>query len=149
MGGGYVYSKSSHLSMFTSLKHLMVLLMSLFSELHFYTLSKTLRACRAMQLNFFLLPELHFYTLSKTLIACMTMQLKIAETLLDSAFKVKFLWIKKLYNSKLHMIVHCSFIHVSISIQIIHVGISMCRKWPPSLFGSVQDKNKYLLNWQC
>ena len=47
------------------------------------------------------------------------------------------------------MIVHCSFIHVSLSTWIIHVGISICRKWPPSLFGSVRDKNKYLLNWQC
>ena len=46
------------------------------------------------------------------------------------------------------MIVHCSFIHVSISIQIIHVGISMCRKWPPSLFRRVRDKNE-VLNWQC
>ena len=38
---------------FTSLKHLMVLLRCSFSGLHFYTLSKTLIACRDMQLRFF------------------------------------------------------------------------------------------------
>ena len=51
--GGNEYGKSSHLSIFTSLKHLMVLLKCNFSGLNFYTLPKTLMALRAMQLNFF------------------------------------------------------------------------------------------------
>ena len=43
-----------HFSMFTLLKHLMMLLKyKLFSGLQFYTLPKTLIACRAMQLRFF------------------------------------------------------------------------------------------------
>ena len=46
--------KSGHLSIFTSLKHLMMLLKSNFfsSGLHFYTLSKPLIACGDMQLRF-------------------------------------------------------------------------------------------------
>ena len=44
--------KSSHLSIFTSLKHLMVLLRCNFFRASFYTLSKTLIACRTMQLRF-------------------------------------------------------------------------------------------------
>ena len=51
------YEKSGHLSIFTILKHLMVLLKYKISGLHFYTLSKTLKACRAMQLRFFLKVE--------------------------------------------------------------------------------------------
>ena len=48
------YGKSGHLSIFTLLTHLMMLLKCFFSSgLHFYTLSKTLIACRAMQLRFF------------------------------------------------------------------------------------------------
>ena len=47
------YGKSGHLAMFTLLKHLMVLLKYSFSGLHFYTLSKTLIACRDMQHRFF------------------------------------------------------------------------------------------------
>ena len=46
--GGHEYSKSDHLSIFTSLKHLMMLLKCKFSGLHVYTLSKTLMSCRAM-----------------------------------------------------------------------------------------------------
>ena len=43
-----------HLSIFTLLKHLMMLLKyNFFSGLHFYTLPKTLIACRAMQLQIF------------------------------------------------------------------------------------------------
>ena len=45
------YGKSSHLSIFTILKHLMMLLKCNFSGLHFYTLSKALIACRAIQLR--------------------------------------------------------------------------------------------------
>ena len=48
------YGESGHLSIFTILKHLMMLLKyKFFSGLHFYTLSKRLIACRAMQLRFF------------------------------------------------------------------------------------------------
>ena len=47
------YGESGHLSIFTLLKHLMMLLKYNFSGLHFYTLPKTLIACRAMQLRFF------------------------------------------------------------------------------------------------
>ena len=47
------YGKSGHLSIFTLLKHLMMFLKYYFSGLHFFTLSKTLIACRAMQLRFF------------------------------------------------------------------------------------------------
>ena len=47
------YGESSHLSIFTLLKHLMMLLKYKFSGLYFYTLPKTLIVCRAMQLRFF------------------------------------------------------------------------------------------------
>ena len=49
------YGESDHLSIFTLLKHLMMLLKyNFFSGLHFfYTLPKTLIACRATQLRFF------------------------------------------------------------------------------------------------
>ena len=47
------YGESGHLSIFTLLKHLMMLLRCIFSGLHFYTLSKALIACRNMQLRFF------------------------------------------------------------------------------------------------
>ena len=50
--GGNECVISRYLSIFTSLKHLMMLLKCFFSGLHFYTLSKTLIACRAMQLRF-------------------------------------------------------------------------------------------------
>ena len=53
--GGNEYGESGHLSIFTLLKNLMMLLKYNFSGLHFYTLSKTLIACRAMQLRFFFL----------------------------------------------------------------------------------------------
>ena len=56
---------SGHLSIFTLLKHLMMLLKYNFSGLHFYTLPKTLIPFRTMQLRFFL-----------------------SETLLNNAFKV-------------------------------------------------------------
>ena len=46
------YDKFGHLSIFTLLKHLMMLLKCNFSGLHFYTLLKTLIACRAMQLRY-------------------------------------------------------------------------------------------------
>ena len=47
------YGESGHLSTFILLKHLMMLLKYNFlSGLHFYTLPKTLIACRAMQLRF-------------------------------------------------------------------------------------------------
>ena len=52
-GGGGEYGKISHLYVFTSLKHLMMLLKYNFSELHFYAISQTLLACRAMQLSIF------------------------------------------------------------------------------------------------
>ena len=52
MGEGDECGKSGHLSIFTSVKHLMVLLKCKFLGLHVYTLSKTLVACRAMQLRF-------------------------------------------------------------------------------------------------
>ena len=39
-------------SIFTLLKHLMMLLSTIFSGLHFYTLPETLIACGAMQLRF-------------------------------------------------------------------------------------------------
>ena len=53
--GGNDYGESGHLTIFTLLKHLMMLLKyTLFSGLHFCTLSKTqLIACRAMQLRLF------------------------------------------------------------------------------------------------
>ena len=51
--GGNECGKSGHLSIFTSLKHLMMLLKCYFFRTSFYTLSKTLIACRAMQLRFF------------------------------------------------------------------------------------------------
>ena len=45
--------ESGHLCIFTLLKHLTMLLKyNFFSGLHLYTLPKTLRACRAMQLLF-------------------------------------------------------------------------------------------------
>ena len=47
------YGESGHLSIFTLLKHLMMLLKYSFSGLHFYTVPKTLIACRAMQLRIF------------------------------------------------------------------------------------------------
>ena len=48
------YGESGHLSILTLLKHLMMLLKyNFFSGLNFYTLPKTLIACRAMQLRFF------------------------------------------------------------------------------------------------
>ena len=47
------YDKSGHFSISTSLKHLMMLLESNFSGLHFDTLSKTLIAWWGMQLRFF------------------------------------------------------------------------------------------------
>ena len=47
------YGISGHLHIFTYLKHLIVLLRcNFFAGLHFYTLSKTLIACRDMQLRF-------------------------------------------------------------------------------------------------
>ena len=46
------WDKSGHLSIFTSFKHLMVLFGAIFFRASFYTLSKTLIACRNMQLNF-------------------------------------------------------------------------------------------------
>ena len=46
------YGESGHLSIFTLLKHLVMLLKYFFSGLHFYTLPKTLIACRDMQLRF-------------------------------------------------------------------------------------------------
>ena len=51
--GGNEYGNSGHLSNFTLLKHLMMLLKYNFSGLHFYTLSNTLITCRAMQLRLF------------------------------------------------------------------------------------------------
>ena len=45
--------KSGHLSIFTSLKQLIMLLKGNFSRALFYTLSKTLITCRPMQLRFF------------------------------------------------------------------------------------------------
>ena len=46
------YGESGDLSIFTLLKHLMMLLKcNFFSVLHFYTLPKTLIVCRAMQLR--------------------------------------------------------------------------------------------------
>ena len=45
--------KSGHLSIFIYLKHLMMLLKCNYSGLHFYTLSKTLISCRAVQLRCF------------------------------------------------------------------------------------------------
>ena len=63
------YGKSGHLSIFTLLKHLMMLLKYNFSGLNFYTLSKTLIACGAMHLRFF-----------------------EVETLLNNAFKVRGKW---------------------------------------------------------
>ena len=45
-------NKSGHSSIFTALKHLVVLLRCNFSGLRFYTLSKTLIACKDMQLRF-------------------------------------------------------------------------------------------------
>ena len=50
--GGNECGISGHLHIFTSLKHLIMLLKCSFSGLHFYTLSQTLIACRAMQLRF-------------------------------------------------------------------------------------------------
>ena len=44
---------SGHLSIFTLLKHLMMLLKYNFSGLQFYTLPKTLILFRTMQLRFF------------------------------------------------------------------------------------------------
>ena len=52
------YFESGHLSIFTLLKHLMMLLQYNFSGLHFYTLPKTLIACMAMQLRFFKVQKL-------------------------------------------------------------------------------------------
>ena len=49
--GGNEYDKSGHLSTFTFLKHLMMLLKCIFSGLHFYILNTQI-ACRAMQLRF-------------------------------------------------------------------------------------------------
>ena len=46
------YGKSGHLSIFILLKHLMMHVEYNFSGIHFYTLSKTRIACRAMQLRF-------------------------------------------------------------------------------------------------
>ena len=51
--GKNVYGESGHLSIFTLLKHLIdAFEVQFFSGLHFYTLPKTLIACRAMQLFF-------------------------------------------------------------------------------------------------
>ena len=52
--GDNEYGQSGHLSIFILLKHfhLMMLLKCIFSGLNFSTLSKTLIACRAMQLRF-------------------------------------------------------------------------------------------------
>ena len=47
------YGISGHLHIFAFLKHLMVLLRCNFSGLHFYTLSKTLTACRDIAQIFF------------------------------------------------------------------------------------------------
>ena len=58
--------RSGHLSIFTLLKHLMMLLKyNFFSGLNFYTLPKTLIAFTTMQLRFFLMcvSNWHFYTL--------------------------------------------------------------------------------------
>ena len=66
--GGNEYGKSGHLSMFTALKHLMMLL----KEQHFqyfifiYTLSKTLITCRDMQLKFFKVETLLTLNLPKS-----------------------------------------------------------------------------------
>ena len=47
------YGKSGHLSIFTLLKHLMMLLkFTILVRASFYTISKTRIACRAMQLRF-------------------------------------------------------------------------------------------------
>ena len=51
--GEKLVDKSSHLSIFTSLMQLMMLLKNNFSMLQFYTLSKILISCRVMQLRFF------------------------------------------------------------------------------------------------
>ena len=48
----YEYGISGHLHIFGFLKHLMVLLRCNFSGRNFYTLWKTLIACRDMQLRF-------------------------------------------------------------------------------------------------
>ena len=54
--GGNEYGKSSHLSHFHSFEALNdAFEVQFFSGLHFYTLSKALIACRAMQLRFFFL----------------------------------------------------------------------------------------------
>ena len=50
--GGNECGESGHLSIFTLLKHLMMILKYNFSGLHFYTLLKTLIACKAMHLRF-------------------------------------------------------------------------------------------------
>ena len=47
------YGESGHLSIFTILKHLIMMLLKQFSGLHFYTLSKTLITFRAVQLKLF------------------------------------------------------------------------------------------------
>ena len=53
--GGNDCGKSGHLSIFTSLKHLMVLLRCIFfSGLRFYTLSKTLISCKGHTAQIFL-----------------------------------------------------------------------------------------------
>ena len=52
--GGNEYGESGHLSIFTLLKALNdAFEVQFFSGLHFYTLPKTLIACRAMQLRFY------------------------------------------------------------------------------------------------
>ena len=70
------YGISGHLHIFAFLKHLMVLLRCNFSGLHFYTLSKTLIACRDMQFRFF----------------------KV-KTLLNNAFKVWYCIFHMLYKT--------------------------------------------------
>ena len=47
------YGKSSDLYIFNSLKYLMMLLKKKSSGVHFYTMTHTVRVCRAMQLSFF------------------------------------------------------------------------------------------------
>ena len=67
------YGESGHLSIFF-LKHLMMLLKYKFFRASFYTLPKTLIACRAVQLRFFLM-----------------------KTLLNNAFNHSLWWIKDFF----------------------------------------------------
>ena len=51
--GGNEYGKSGHLSVLTSLKHLMMRLKCIFFRASFLHLFKILIACRALQLRYF------------------------------------------------------------------------------------------------